>query len=65
MSVVRLELTVPDEAAADVANELATRYLGSRIPGVTAGTVDVRTDAEARRDRTLLLAAAYFLPEGP
>jgi hypothetical protein len=62
VSVVRLELTVPDETAAAIANELVARWLG---PGTaTSAVVDVRSDAEAARDRTILRAAAYFLPPG-
>jgi hypothetical protein len=59
VSVVRLELTVPDDAAQAVANELAARYLK---PGeATAAAVDIRSDADAQRDRVILRAAAYFL----
>jgi hypothetical protein len=64
--VVRLEITVPDGQAADVANELAGRYLDvERYPGATSAVVVVFTDAEARRDRVIAQAAAYFLREPP
>lgn len=65
MSVVRLEVTVPDGQAADVANELAARYLdgGVFVPRPVAVVVSVRTDAEALRDRTIMAALRYFLPE--
>ena len=64
MSVVRLEITVPDDQAQDVADELVTRYVRHR-PGTsyTAAHVDVRTDARATRDRVILAAAGDFLPE--
>ena len=64
MSVVRLEITVPDDQAADVASELVTRYVGHQArPSYTAAHVDVRTDARATRDRVILRAAGDFLPE--
>jgi hypothetical protein len=63
VSVVRLELTVADDAtAARVAQELMARYLQVGGP-YTAATVDVRSNADATRDRVLLQAARYFLPE--
>lgn len=61
MSVVRLELTVPDGEAYDVANRLAAEYAditgASRYAHVV---VDVRTEAEALREKTILAAARYL-----
>ena len=64
MSVVRLELTVPDDAAYDVANKLAAEYASVTSSPYASAFVDVRTDAEALRDRTILKAASYFMPDG-
>jgi hypothetical protein len=64
MSVVRLELTVADDEAYDVANRLAAEYANVARPSRYAqAVVDVRSDAEALRDRTIL-AAARYLKEG-
>jgi hypothetical protein len=62
VSVVRLELTVADGQADGVAAELTARYVRPGGP-YTAATVDVRSNADATRDRVLLQAARYFLPE--
>ena len=63
MSVVRLEITVPDGQAADVANELTSRYTFGAVfdPRPSRVLVIVRTDAEAARDRDILRAAGDFL----
>lgn len=64
MSVVRLELTVPDDEAYDIADTLVRKHLGTLGERAANVTVDVRTDAEALRDRTILRAASYFMPGG-
>jgi hypothetical protein len=62
MSVVRLEITVAETDAYDLANRLTADYAGSGWNSPYGNvTVDVRTDAEALRDRTILAAARYFL----
>lgn len=62
MSVVRLEITVPDADAHDVANKLAAEYVRAIGSPYASAIVDVRTDADVLRERTILAAARYFLP---
>jgi hypothetical protein len=66
MSVVRLELTVPDDDAHDVGNRLVAEYFGV-IGDVAHGNVlvEVRSDEDALRERTILAAARYFMPSEP
>lgn len=65
MAVVRLEIDVPDDAADELANELHSRHVRvSALPdGWRAATVRVLTDAEFRRERDILRALAWFLPQ--
>jgi hypothetical protein len=63
VSVVRLELTVDDDRAADVGNQLAAEYVNKPSRVFRAASVHVQSDADAARDRTILTAARYFLPE--
>ncbi len=62
MSRVRLEITVPDADAHDLAGVLAARYLGG-VEGCPCAhvTVETLTDAEAERERVILQAAAYLM----
>lgn len=66
MAVVRLELDVPDEVADKVADEVHRRYVRvSALPdGWRAAMVRVFPDAEIQRERVVLRALAYFLPQG-
>ena len=62
MSVVRLELTVPDEDACDVADKLARGYVSVIREQVHGNVlVEVRTDAEALRERVILQAAGHLM----
>lgn len=67
MSVVRLEITVPDDRADALAEELHRQHV--RVSALTRGwrsaRVEILTDARVTRERTILAAAAYFLPEEP
>lgn len=65
MATVRLEIDVPDEAADDLANELHSRHVRvSALPdGWRAATVRVLPDADIRRERAILRALAWFLPQ--
>ena len=67
MTVIRLELDVPDEKqAADMANALIREYVyPEQIPGRTSARVTIMTDFEVQRERTLLAAAQYFYPSSP
>ena len=62
MSRVRLEVTVPDADAGDVAGTLAAQY-GGGVDGYSSAhvTVEILTDAEAERERVILRAAAYLM----
>jgi len=67
MTVIRLELDVPDEKqAADMANALIREYVD---PGLRAGWASARVTVlsgfEVQRERTLLAAAQYFYPPPP
>jgi hypothetical protein len=66
MSIVRLELSVPDGIAAETANKLAAIY-GGFPPfwpdGCTGCMVEVLADEEIQRERVLLRAAGYLMPE--
>ena len=64
MSVVRLELDIPDEAADALAEELHERYVRiSALPeGWRAATVQVIPDEVIQRERVILRALEYFLP---
>lgn len=65
MAVVRLEIDVPDELADGLADELHSRYVRvSALPdGWRAATVRVFPDADIRRERDILRALAWFLPQ--
>ena len=68
MTVIRLELDVPDEKqAADMANDLIREYVdpGPRTDGRTSARVTVLSGFEVQRERTLLAAAQYFYPPPP
>ena len=67
MTVVRLELDVPDgKQAADMANALIREHVyPARVPGTASARVTVLTDFEVQRERTLLAAAQYFYPPPP
>jgi hypothetical protein len=65
VSVVRLEITVPDADAYEVANKLAAEYLAVIGGGPFANAlVEVIADEKALRDRTILRAAGYFMRDG-
>ncbi len=62
MSRVRLEITVPDADAHDLAGVLAARYsAGIEDYPCAHVTVETLTDAEAERERVILQAAAYLM----
>ena len=65
MAVVRLELDVPDGSADELAEELHSRYVRvSALPGGwRAAMVRVFPDNEIQRERVILRALAYFLPQ--
>ena len=67
MSVVRLELDVPEADAAEWAQDLVRDYvnLPVRSPAVRSARVTVLSDFEVQRERTLLAAAQYFYPLAP
>lgn len=65
MAVIRLEIDVPDESAGELANELHSRYVRvSALPdGWRSAAVRVFRDAEILRERDILRALAWFLPQ--
>jgi hypothetical protein len=67
VSVVRLEITMlDDDAALALVNKLSREYVdpGARN-GWAGAAVTILADARVTRDRVILAAAAYFLPEDP
>jgi hypothetical protein len=66
MTVIRLELDVPEKQAADMANALIRDYVyPEQISGRTSARVTILSDFEVQRERTLLAAAQYFYPPPP
>jgi hypothetical protein len=63
VSVVRLELTVDDGSAHALAGTLAAEFVNKPSREFRGAQVTVLSDADAARDRTILAAARYFLPE--
>jgi hypothetical protein len=65
VSVVRLEITVPDSDAHDVASKLWSGYAGV-IGGHAhaSALVEVIADEKALGDRAILRAAGYFMRDG-
>lgn len=62
MSVVRLEVTVPDDDAQGVADRMVAGYSSVIGDGPHAHViVEIRADAVALRDRVILQAARYFV----
>jgi hypothetical protein len=64
MSVIRLELTVPDQDKAyELANQIMKDVRAISNEAVTARMITVDTDMKAEMRRTILAAASLYVKE--